>query len=135
MKRPLATQIAFFTIGRVVFNTMHRMVYPFINVFGRGLGVDLTQMSWALTVRSSAGALGPLLATIADSRSRKAGMLLGLLMFTGGVTLVIFWPVFWVFVLTLVLTTVGYMVFIPSMQAYLGDHVPYQRARPGHCCD
>lgn len=104
---------------------MHRMVYPFINVFGRGLGVDLTQMSWALTVRSSAGALGPLLATVADSRSRKAGIVLGLLLFTGGLTLIIFWPVFWAFVLTLVFTTVGYMVFIPSMQAFLGDHVPY----------
>lgn len=127
MKPSLASQIGFFTLGRVVFNTMHRMVYPFINVFGRGLGVDLTQMSWALTVRSSAGALGPLLATIADSRSRKAGMLLGLIMFTGGATLVIFWPVFWVFVFTLVLTTVGYLVFIPSMQAYLGDHIPYQQ--------
>lgn len=127
LKSRLPTQIVFFTTARVVFNTMHRMVYPFINVFGRGLGVDLTQMSWALTVRSSAGALGPLLATIADSRSRKAGMLLGLLMFIGGVTLVIFWPVFWIFVLTLVLTTVGYLVFIPSMQAYLGDHVPYQQ--------
>lgn len=106
---------------------MHRMVYPFINVFGRGLGVDLSQMSWALTVRSSAGALGPLLATIADSRSRKAGMLLGLLLFTGGLTLIILWPVFWAFVLTLVFTTVGYLVFMPSMQAFLGDHVPYSK--------
>lgn len=106
---------------------MHRMVYPFLAIFGRGLGVDLAQMSWALTVRSTAGTLGPLLASIADSRSRKAGMVLGLSIFIGGLLLIIFQPVFWAFVLSMVLGTIGYLVFIPSMQAYLGDHIPYRQ--------
>ena len=106
---------------------MHRMVYPFLAIFGRGLGVDLAQMSWALTVRSAVGALGPLMASIADSRSRKAGMVLGLSIFIAGLVLVIFQPYFWAFVLSLVLSTVGYLVFIPSMQAYLGDHIPYRQ--------
>jgi predicted MFS family arabinose efflux permease len=54
-------------------------------------------------------------------------MLGGILLFTLGSTLLIIWSSYTAFVLTLILTTVGYLVFIPAMQAYLGDRVPYGR--------
>ena len=110
---------------RLVFNTMHRMIYPFLSYFARGLGVDLNTMSYALTARSLTGFFSPLLATVADSRGRKAGMLFGLLLFSLGVCLVVFWPIFPVFAISLVISTAGYLVFVPSLQAYLGDHVSY----------
>jgi predicted MFS family arabinose efflux permease len=43
------------------------------------------------------------------------------------VTTVVFWPTFAGFVIATMLTTVVKMTFDPSMQAYLGDHVPYER--------
>ena len=125
--RPLRVQIPALIAVRLVFNTLHRMVYPFLSYFSAGLGVDLASMGTAFTLRSIAGMFSPFLASIADSRGRKAGMLLGMLFFTVGVGLVVFWPVYPVFALALVLTTVGNLAFIPSMQAYLGDRVPYQR--------
>lgn len=106
---------------------MVRMVYPFLPVFGRGLGVDLELLSLAVTFRSVAGVFGPFLAAIADRRGRKAGILFGVSLFTIGAALLGFWPGYPAFVLTLVLTILGNFVFIPSMQAYLGDHVPYSR--------
>jgi len=106
---------------------MIRMVYPFMPVFGRGLGVELHQLSWALTLRSLSGVLGPFLASIGDSRGRKAGMIFGLLLFTLGTGLMAFRPSYPTFVLTLILTIAGNLTFIPSMQAYLGDRVPYRR--------
>lgn len=106
---------------------MHRMVYPFLAVFGRGLGVDLAALSLALTVRSVVGTFGPLLASVADSRGRKAGMLFGTLLFTLGVSIVVFWPSFFAFLIALALTTLGKFVFDPSMQAYLGDRISYQK--------
>lgn len=106
---------------------MHRMVYPFLAVFGRGLGVDLAALSLALTIRSAVGTFGPLLATVADSRGRKAGMLFGTVLFTVGVSVVVFWPSFPAFLIALVLTTLGKFVFDPSMQAYLGDRISYQK--------
>jgi DHA1 family inner membrane transport protein len=123
---PLRNQVLAFTVIRTVLNTMHRMVYPFLLVFGRGLGVDLTVLSLALSGRSLVGVFTPFLASVADSRGRKTGMLFGLVLFTVGVTLVVIWPTFPVFVITLVLTLIGKYVFDPSMQAYLGDRVPYQ---------
>jgi predicted MFS family arabinose efflux permease len=41
--------------------------------------------------------------------------------------LIVFFPIFPIFVITLILTTLGKYVFDPSIQAYIGDHVPYQQ--------
>jgi predicted MFS family arabinose efflux permease len=54
-------------------------------------------------------------------------MLGGILLFTLGAALPIIWPTYISFILALVITTIGYLVFIPAMQAYLGDRVPYER--------
>jgi predicted MFS family arabinose efflux permease len=123
----LPAQIGAFVGIRTVLNTSIRLVYPFLTVFARGLGVDLPALSIAVSLRAAAGVFAPFLASVADSRGRRAGMLLGLLIYTVGCSLVVFWPVYWAFLLALVLTLVGNDVFIPSMQAYLGDRIPYQR--------
>ena len=126
-RKETSVQLPMFIIIRTVINTMIRMVYPFLSFFSRGLGVDLAALSYALSLRSLAGLVGPLIASVADSRGRKTGMLLGGFLFTLGVGLVAIWPIYPVFVLTLVLTILGNFIFIPSMQAYLGDRISYQR--------
>jgi predicted MFS family arabinose efflux permease len=120
-------QIVFFSITRVVLNTMYRMVYPFLPVFSRGLGVDLPRLSAALALRAVAGCFGPLLATLADAFGRKAGIIVGLASFALGTALVGLRPGFTSFVVCLVLTIVGKYVFDPSVQAHIGDRVSYQR--------
>lgn len=130
MKREITIQLIFFVIIRLVINTMIRMVYPYLNVFASGLGVDVKSLTLGITIRSGVGILGPFLAILADRRGRKFGMILGMLLFVVGVSLVLIWPTLPVFILTLALTLLGNLVFIPSMQAYLGDRVAYQqRAR------
>lgn len=127
MNRSMRLQVALFTLTRVVVNTLFRMVYPFITVLGRGLGVDFRHIAQAISWRSLIGLAGPFFATFADTRGRKAGMVFGLALFTFGLGFVIFWPTFLGFTLMLLLTTLGKSIFDPSMQAYLGDRVPYQR--------
>jgi predicted MFS family arabinose efflux permease len=118
----------FLFIGvRTLLNTAVRMVYPYLGVFQRGLGVDLRQFSLALSLRSASGIFGPFLATVADRYGRRSGMLFGVGLFTLGLSLVVIWPSFPAFLAMLVLTILGNFVFIPSMQAYLGDRVPYER--------
>lgn len=131
MNRSLLLQILAFIGTRLVFNTMHRMLYPFLTFFMRGMGVDLAQMSLAFSLRSASGVLSPLLGVIADLRGRKTGMLLGTALFVLGLTLIVIHPVFWTFLAGLFLSSFSYLVFIPSMQAYLGDQVPYaKRGQP-----
>ncbi|MGB8213224.1 MAG: MFS transporter [Anaerolineales bacterium] len=124
---PLRWQLAAFTVIRMIFNTLHRMVYPFLTIFARGLGVDLTTISYALTARSVVGSVGPFAAAVADRQGRRFGMLLGAGLFMLGAAVVVFWPSFPGFTISLVLATLGKYIFDPGMQAYLGDRVPYER--------
>jgi DHA1 family inner membrane transport protein len=120
-------QIIVFTIIRIVLNTLHRMVYPFLAVLARGVGVDLVSMSYALTARSLVGTVGPFAATLADRRGRRFGMLFGIGLFTLGTAIVVFWPTFPALVLSIILSTLGKYIFDPSLQAWLGDRIPYAR--------
>jgi len=112
---------------RTILNTAHRMVYPFLPVFARGLGVDISTMSLLMTARSLLGATSPLFAPIADRRGRKFGMLLGMAVFTLGVGLVTISPSVWTLAIALMLAMIGKYMFDPAMQAYFGDRIPYHQ--------
>jgi len=112
---------------RTIFNTMHRMVYPFLGTFARGLGVDITALSFALTGRSLAGAFVPFIASVSDQRGRRFGMLAGIALFTFGIALVAIWPSLWTLTAALILALLGKYLFDPAMQAYFSDRIPYQQ--------
>ncbi len=117
-------EILLFSSIRILVHAMMRMVYPFLAVFGRGLGVDLTTISLAVTIRNFAAILVPFIASIFDRRSRRSGMLTGMLLFIAGCAVVTFWPTFVVFIIALSLTFIGMHVFVASMQAYQSDTIP-----------
>jgi predicted MFS family arabinose efflux permease len=123
----LRFQLLIFMLLRIILNTMQRMVYPFLAVFGRGLGVDITTLSFVVTARSFIGMFAPVLGSIADQRGRRFGMLLGILLFIAGMGLVAIAPSFWTFSGALLLAILSNNLFYPSMQAYFGDRVPYER--------
>ena len=125
--RKINYQIVLFTLTRTVMNSGYRMVYPLLPLFAAGLGVDLGALAVAFSIRSFLGILGPFLAAFADTRGRKTGMLLGIGLFTLGTGLVAVWPGFTSFIIGSSLVVLGNGVFIPSMQAYLSDRVPYGR--------
>ena len=122
-----AAQVIAFTVTRIVINTLHRMVYPFLAVLSRGVGVDILLMSYVLTARSLVGIVGPFAATVADRRGRRFGMLLGMGIFTLGAGVVVFMPTFPGLVLSIILSTLGKYIFDPSMEAHIGDRIPYAR--------
>jgi predicted MFS family arabinose efflux permease len=130
MKPKLRWQLVIFTLIRLVLNTIFRMVYPFRGEFEKALGVSYAQMSRGLGVRSFLGFLAPFLAVVGERRGRRAGMLFGLVLFVTGLGVVIAWPTFPGFIIALVITSLGKFTFDPSMQAFIGDRVPYaQRGR------
>jgi len=112
---------------RTILNTMHRMVYPFLAVFARGLGVDITTLSFVVTARSFLGIFAPVFGSIADRRGRKFGMLAGVFLFTVGMGLVVLRPSFVTFSIAVLLAILGKYLFDPAMQAYFGDRIPYER--------
>lgn len=124
---PVAPQVILFVAARMAINAAYRMVYPFLRSFATGMGIPLELAALPLTGRSLIGALGPLLAPVADRYGRKVGMLLGLGLFCVGTGIVAAWPSFPSFFCALVLANLGNQVFLPATQAYLGDRVPYLR--------
>ena len=123
----LRFQLLIFMVLRTILNTMHRMVYPFLAVFARGLGVEYTILSFIVTLRSFVGMFAPVLGTIADQRGRRFGMLLGIFLFIAGMSLVALFPTFLTFSIALLLGILSKYLFGPSMQAYFGDRIPYER--------
>jgi MFS transporter, DHA1 family, inner membrane transport protein len=129
-KPSITGQAILFAFTRMVLNTNTRMFYPFLAVFARGLGVDIADISLAISARSFVGALNPFMAAVVDLRGRKAGMLFGTLIFILANAIVVIWPVYPVFFLSLILAMLGSFIAIFSIQAYVGDNVPYdQRGR------
>lgn len=125
--RPYRFQLLAFTLTRLVINTGFRMVYPFLPVFARALGVDLQAIALAITARSVVGLTGPVVGSIGDRLGRKPAMLLGLGIFVSGMAVLVFRPTYPSLVLALLLGATGKVIFDPSMQAYLGDRVAYQQ--------
>lgn len=127
MTRTVKLQILLLAALRTILNTGYRMVYPFLPVFAHGLGVELSAIAQVFSARALLSALAPLLATVTDAQGRKTGFLMGLGLFSFGFGLVAFNPRFWTFALAMILAALGKAVFDPSLHAYAGDQVPYER--------
>ncbi len=123
----LRFQLIVFMFLRTILNTMHRMVYPFLAVFARGLGVEITTLSYVVTARSFFGTFAPVFGSIADHRGRKFGMLAGATLFTVGMGAVALHPNFITFSIAVLFALLGKYLFDPAMQAYFGDRIPYER--------
>jgi predicted MFS family arabinose efflux permease len=127
MNLKLRIQLITFMLLRVILNTMHRMVYPFLTIFALGLGVDVTAISLALAGRNFMGIFGPLLAPFANRRGRRFGMLAGITVFILGVGLVAVHPNLVTLSAALILAILSKCLFDPTVQAYFGDRVAYEQ--------
>jgi Arabinose efflux permease len=123
----LNLNVGLISLSRLFINTSIRMVYPFLAIFAAGLNVDVSLISLALAISMIASAAGPFLAPVADQRGRKAGMLTGLGIYLAGTLAVGLLPNYTTFLLSVLLGNLGNNVFASALQAYLGDHVPYEK--------
>jgi len=123
----LRYQLILFAAVRTVMNTGHRLVYPFLPVIARGLGVDLQTAALAVSARSLLGFFGPAIGSAGDRLGRRRAMVTALMMLGVGFALVRPFPIYLVFALALALNSIAKILFDSSMQAYLGDLVQYSR--------
>src|SRR6266536_2473632 len=119
--------LAAYTLIRVVMNTAYRMIYPFLAIFARGLGVDISVISGLVANRAIVGAVDPFLFPFIETRGRKFGMLLGLGLFIGAMVLVALFPSLTTLGISLILGLVGKAIFDPSLTSYVADHISYEK--------
>jgi predicted MFS family arabinose efflux permease len=115
------------TLARVAINTAHRMVYPFLPAFSRGLGLPLENLTALLGLRGALGLVSPVFGGLPDHFGRRYALLIGLLIFSVGVALPGLFPGTAAFVLFVVGVAIGKFIYDPALQAYLGDRTPYAR--------
>jgi DHA1 family inner membrane transport protein len=125
--RGLSGQVALATLARLVLNIAHRMVYPFLPAIARGLGVSMSSASTLVTVRSATGLASPLFGPLSDRLGRRRMMALGLLCLTCGAVAVALVPAYAAVMVGFVFLGLSKTIFDPSLQAWVGDSVPYER--------
>src|SRR3990172_12954988 len=89
----LRFQIVAATLARMIVNTAHRMVYPFLPAFSRGLGVPLESLTLMLSVRGALGMTSPFFGVIPDRFGRRLAMLIGLGIFCAALILLGAFPI------------------------------------------
>jgi predicted MFS family arabinose efflux permease len=124
---PIHALLIFFMVARILTNTVHRLVYPFLPILARTFGVTPEVFSAAVSTRSVAGLGSIFLSRYTDSHGRKFGMLLGNGLFVGGIALIILLPTFPIFVIGLGLSSLGKYVMDSAIQAFVGDEIPVKR--------
>lgn len=120
-------KLAALTLIRVVINTAFRMIYPFLAVFARGLGVDIGVISGLVANRAVVGAATPFLFPFIETRGRRFGMALGLGLFVLAMSVVALFPAITTLGMALILAMIGKSIFDPSMTSYIADHVAYEK--------
>ena len=123
----LAVQVTAATLVRLVNNIGHRMVYPFLPAIARGLGVSISSAGLLVTARSAVGLASPLFGPLSDRFGRRRMMASGLLALVGGAAVIALVPRYLAAFVGFLLLGLAKVVFDPSLQAFLGDRVPYHR--------
>lgn len=118
-------QVLILTAIRTIINTANRMMYPFLAVFARGLGVDLASISMVVSARSFIAALNPLLAPVIERRGRKTGMLIALGLFVMANTLIFLFPTLPVFMVGMCINGLSMYIIYSAVHAFIGDQIPY----------
>jgi DHA1 family inner membrane transport protein len=118
-------QVILLTAARTTLNTANRMVYPFLAVFARGLGIDIASISLVMSARSFTAVCTPFLAPAVERRGRKFGMLLAMALFTLANTALFLFPTYAVFFISQCVSYLSLYLMYSTVHAYVGDQVPY----------
>jgi len=123
----LPLTLAAMLLARITLNMAFRITYPFLPAIARGLGVDLTSAGLLVTARASGGLVSPIFGPLSDHYGRKRMMLIGLVLLIMGAAICAVVPLYAAFMVAFVLFGISKAIYDPTMQAYIGDRVPYER--------
>ena len=127
MKFRLVTQIVSVLFFRLLLNTGRRFVYPFAPYLSRGLDVPLAAITSIIATCQLTSLLGLFSGPLADRFGFRVMMRAGLAMLAAGMLLCGLVPQYWPVFLGLVVASFGKVVFDPSIQAFIGHNVSFER--------
>ncbi len=123
----LGPALAYLTATRLVLNSAHRFVYPFLPAIARGLGIPLEQAGLLVSARSLAGLSVPVWVRAAAAGGTRRAVGLGLALYLAGAALAVGARGFGLALAAFVVLGVAKPTYDTGSQAYLSDHTPYTR--------
>jgi len=127
-RRSLPASLTYLIAARLVLNTAHRVVYPFLPAISRGLGISLEQGGLLLSAKAGAGVATPLVvATAGRGEGRRRTMAAGLALFVIGAAVTAASGVYAGALVGFALFGLAKPVFDIAGQAYVADRTPYRR--------
>lgn len=118
-------QVILLAAVRTIMNTANRMVYPFLAVFARGLGIDIASISLVMSARSFTAMFTPFFAPTVERFGRKTGMLLAIGLFTLANLALFLAPTYPMFFVSQCVSYLSMYFIFSTVHAYVGDQVPY----------
>ena len=115
------------SISRIILNTARRFAYPFAPALSRGLGVPLTAVTSLIAVNQATSMLGLFFGPLADRFGYRLMMLSSMCMLILGMFAAGFVPYYGIVLAAIFLAGLAKTIFDPSVQAYVGDRIPFRR--------
>ncbi|MCB0075899.1 MAG: MFS transporter [Anaerolineales bacterium] len=116
--------------SRTINNMSYRIIYPFLPVLARGLGVTIETAGQLAAAQGGAGMLAPLFGHLSDRHGRRRIMVLGQWVLCVASLAVLLTDQFYLLLFAFAGFGIGKGIYDPAMQGYVGDLVPYaQRGR------
>lgn len=115
------------TFVKLLLNISKRLVYPFAPEISRGLGLSLPSVTSVIAIGQATSALGPVGASFADRYGYRLLMLYSIGMMIIGTFALGVLPIYAMFVICVLLTSLAKNIFDPSFQALIGKLVSYEK--------
>lgn len=116
--------------ARTIINLPYRLIYPFLPVIARGLGVTLAEAGRLASVQGGVGLLAPLFGHLSDHYGRRRVMEGALLFMALAALLMALTGTYLPALLAFAGFGLAKALYDPALLAYVGDAVPYaQRGR------
>ncbi len=118
-------------IARVICDTGSRIFNPFLPIFALGMKMTIETLGQLIALRSITGLLAPVFGSLGDRIGFQPIMRGGLLVAGIGSLLVGTSDSLIQVAIGMVVWGIGVTAFVPSLQAYLGSQLPYEKRARG----
>ncbi len=119
------------TAAKFLVDVSAQIFNPFLPIFAAGVGMNVVQLGQLLGLRNAMGLFAPVTGALADRFGYQRVIRMALLTIAASFLLLAFSTAPWMVLLALALCGLGLGAFVPNLQAFVSNQLPYQQRARG----